>query len=200
MSDQILSEWRGASRVSGLIGSGLDKLHEEAREKTHRSQGGKIALLDLAKKLEGLHKKADVDFDEGKFAGLKEREVLAFVKTAITDAIESAKNLAGQHAATAAAQAGAEVALRRAVELAQKHHDASVKRVRQLEAVPAPGTPEHEEERQVASSDASKRTRTLAEIKAGIADGTEKPKPKPKKRTTKKAAKKTAKKAPRAGA
>jgi len=178
-----LHEWKGAVEVSGGIGEGLDKMMEEARVGAARSNGGKVALREQAKKLQSVHAAADKEFAEDKF----DLETLSLVKRYVTLCITATENAALHQESEEMIQTGRVDAYKRAVEVSQRFHSVAKGRFDQLNApLPAEDVPGERPPRNGHAKAADRRAEEKAPAKPKKAPA------KPRKKATKKTtAKKT---------
>lgn len=132
-------EIRGRVQVSGDIGEKLDGVKEASEMKAQQLEGAAAGLKAAQKAIALLHANVDKDMEEegeSKLfpSGGSDLEIASYVKRYITRASESCENLAEKAKADRIAAAGRASALKEAVELVQKYHNASLTRASQLKA------------------------------------------------------------------
>jgi hypothetical protein len=135
-----VDEIRGRVQVSGDIGEKLDGVKEASEMKAQQLEGASVAFKTAQKAIALLHASVDKDMEESEGeaklfpSGGSDLEIASYVKRYITRASECCGNLAEKAKADMIAASGRASALKEAVEIVQKYHNASLTRANQIRA------------------------------------------------------------------
>jgi hypothetical protein len=134
MNERVL----GKIEVSGLIGEQLDDALQLAENEVQQRKGMQFGCQAAGKAIAGLLPHIDKSCDEGEFDGLEGIELRNAVKKWIVRANDAVENLYKRAQAEEMAAHGKASAMKTAVTIVQRYHNAASARHAQLTAPPEP--------------------------------------------------------------
>jgi len=134
MNERVL----GKIEVSGLIGEQLDEALQLAENEVQQRKGMQFGCQSAGKAIAGLLPHIDKSCDEGEFDGLEGIELRNAIKKWIVRANEAVENLYKRAQAEEMVAHGKAAAMKTAVTIVQRYHNAASARHAQLTAPPEP--------------------------------------------------------------
>jgi hypothetical protein len=140
----MLEHVLGKVEVSAQIGERLDEALQLAENEVQQRKGMQAGYQAAGKAVAGLLPHIDKAHEEGEFNGLEGIELRNAIKKWVVRATEAVENLYKRSQAEEMVAHGKATAMKTAVTIAQKYHDAAAARATQLTAPPEPEEPEAE--------------------------------------------------------
>lgn len=152
----LLERIAGKVELSGELGETLDKTLEQANNEAEQRRGMRHAYKDAGEKVKALHDHVSREMAEEKLplSFDTQAEAASYIKRWINRAVEICNNLGDKAQSDLLIANGKAAALRQAVEVVQRHHNAAVARHNQLTA-----PPEEDEEEPESESEGKQRRR-----------------------------------------